>query len=592
MCGIAGVQTRNGLQPAPGMFDSVLDRMEAALAHRGPDGVGRLSRGDTALLHLRLAIIDLETGEQPLFGANADPEHGVALIGNGEIYNNVDLRRAMTTTPFRTRSDCEPPVFLYEAIGPGFGDRLRGMYAIAIHDPATGMLVLARDPFGIKPLYYAQNDTSFAFASEPRALLAAGYGSREPSKLRAAELLQLKFTTGAETIFPGIKRVLPGETLVIRQGEIVSSHRSTALPDGGPVAIDHSRALVQLDEILLGSVLAHLQSDVPYGLFLSGGVDSAALLALMTRATGKRIQALTVGWEGGEGVDETAEALRLAAAMGADCTRIEMGEADFWALAPRIAASIDDPTADAAILPSWLLGEAARNAGLKVTLCGEGGDELFGGYARYRKQRAPLRWFTRKPRSGGVFGDSIAGLDGWRDGIAAAEQNISGRSALQAAQIVDCQEWLPNDLLIKLDRCLMVHGVEGRTPFLDPVVANFAFALPDSEKAGFRYGKVLLREWLEGAFPQAGAWEKKKGFKPPVGAWIAARGTSLAAQIAAQPGVAAMVPRQVVLSAIAQADQDSQPAWSLLFYALWHSYHVLGIDASGDIGAVLSEAAR
>ena len=592
MCGIAGVQTRNGTQPAPGVFDAILDRMQAAIAHRGPDGAGRLARGDTALLHLRLAIIDLETGDQPLFGASADPESGVALIGNGEIYNNIDLRRAMTTTPFRTRSDCEPPVFLYEAMGAEFADRLRGMYAIAIHDPATGRLVLARDPFGIKPLYYAQNEGSFAFASEPRALLAAGYGDRQPTKLRVAELLQLKFTTGSDTIFPGIRRVLPGETLVVQHGEIVSSHRSTALPDGGPVPIDHRRALEQLDEILLGSVLAHLQSDVPYGLFLSGGVDSAALLALMTRATGKRIQALTVGWEGGEGIDETAEALRLAAAMGADCTRIEMGEADFWALAPRIAASIDDPTADAAILPSWLLGEAARNGGLKVTLCGEGGDELFGGYARYRKQRAPLRWVFRKPRSGGVFGDSIPGLDGWRDGIAAAEAAMTGRSALQAAQIVDCQEWLPNDLLIKLDRCLMVHGVEGRTPFLDPVVANFAFSLPDSEKVGLRYGKVLLREWLEGAFPKADAWAKKKGFKPPVGGWIAARGSALAAQIAAQPGVAALVPRQVVLSAVANAEQDSQPAWSLLFYALWHSYHVLGIDASGDIGTVLAEAAR
>ncbi len=592
MCGIAGVQTRNGMPPAPGVFDAILDRMQHAIAHRGPDGAGRLARGDTALLHLRLAIIDLETGDQPLFGLSPDLNSGVALIGNGEIYNNIDLRRAMQATPFRTRSDCEPPVFLYEAMGPEFADRLRGMYAIAIHDPATGNLVLTRDPFGIKPLYYAQNEGSFAFASEPRALLAAGYGDRQPSHLRAAELLQLKFTTGAETIFPGIKRVLPGETLTVCHGEIIASHRSTALPDGGPVKIDHHKALGQLDEILLGSVLAHLQSDVPYGLFLSGGVDSAALLSLMTRATGSRIQALTVGWEGGEGIDETAEAMRLAAAMNADCTRIEMGEADFWALAPRIAASIDDPTADAAILPTWLLGEAARAAGLKVTLCGEGGDELFGGYVRYRKQRAPLRWFTRKPRSAGVFATSIPGLDGWRDGIAAAEAAISGRSPLQAAQIVDCQEWLPNDLLIKLDRCLMVHGVEGRTPFLDPVVANYAFSLPDNEKTGFKTGKILLREWLQDAFPQAGAWDRKKGFKPPVGAWIQSGGTALAAQMAAQPGVAALVPRQVVMQAVANAGQHAQPAWSLLFYALWHSYHVLGIDASADIGTVLAESAR
>jgi len=137
-----------------------------------------------------------------------------------------------------------------------------------------------------------------------------------------------------------------------------------------------------------------------------------------------------------------------------------------------------------------------------------------------------------------------------------------------------------------------VHGVEGRTPFLDPLVANFAFALPDSEKVGFRTGKLLLREWLSTAFPQAGAWAKKKGFKPPVGGWIAARGVTLAAQIAAQPGVAAVVPEAVVRQAVANAEHDSQPAWSLLYYALWHSYHVLCIDASGDIGTVLDEARR
>ena len=587
MCGIAGVMTTDATSP-PGWM---LDRMHQAIAHRGPDGSGRLVRGDVALLHLRLAIVDLQTGDQPIFGRSDDPETGTALIANGEIYNNPELRRAMAATGFRTRSDCEPPVSLYEAEGPGFADRLRGMYAIAVHDPGRGRLVLTRDPFGIKPLYYAETDAAFAFASEPQALLAAGFGSRVPAPPRAAELLQLKFTTGAETIFPGIRRVLPGETLVVEAGRVVSRHRSTALPQGGPQPIDHDTALRRLDEVLLGSVTAHLQSDVPYGLFLSGGIDSAALLALMKRATGQRIQALTVGWEGGQGIDETAEAQRLAAAMGADCTRIEMSEADFWALAPRIAASIDDPTADAAVLPSWMLGEAARAHGLKVALCGEGGDELFGGYARYRKRRAPWRWITRPPRSGGVFGRAIPHQESWRDGLAAAERETAGRSPLQAAQQVDCAEFLPNDLLIKLDRCLMIHGVEGRTPFLDPVVAGFAFSLPDAEKATLRHGKVLLREWLQQAFPEAGAWARKKGFKPPVGGWIAARGRSLAAGIARQPGVAALVPEAVVARAVAQAAEQPQPAWSLLFYALWHSYHVLGVDASGDIGAVLAEAA-
>ena len=167
---------------------------------------------------------------------------------------------------------------------------------------------------------------------------------------------------------------------------------------------------------------AHLRSDVPYGLFLSGGIDSSVLLVLMRRATGQRIQALTVGWDDARAMDESHEAMRLAAVMGADCHRLEMSASDFWNFAPRIAAAIDDPTADAAVLPNWMLGRAAAGS-LKVTLCGEGADELFGGYSRYRKRRVPWRWFTRRPRNKGLFEESES-LRGWRDGIEAAENSV------------------------------------------------------------------------------------------------------------------------------------------------------------------------
>lgn len=578
MCGIAGLMTRDGRPPDA----RVLDRLQAALAHRGPDGTGRLVRGDTGLVHLRLAIVDLQTGDQPLFAPQ-----GAALIANGEIYNDPDLRRAMPAVPFRTRSDCEPAVHLYETDGPAFADRLRGMYAIALHDPRQNRLLLARDPFGIKPLYYVQTDDVFAFASEPQALLAAGLAPRRVDPIARAELLQLKFTCGAATIFPTIQRVLPGETLVIERGAIVARRQRAALPPGQPLPIAHTAALAGVERVLLDSVTAHLRADVPYGLFLSGGIDSAALLALMRRATGQRIHVLTAGWDVPGAVDETQEAERLARIMGADCHRIGMNERDFWRLAPRIVAAIDDPTTDAAVLPSYLLGQAAAADGLKVTLCGEGADELFGGYSRYRKRRAPLRWLTRPPRASGLFGD-VASLAGWRDRLARVEAGIStGRSPLQAAQAVDCAEWLPNDLLTKLDRTLMIHGVEGRTPFLDPRVADFAFRLPDHRKAGARFGKRLLREFLAGAFPQAGAWARKKGFKPPIGAWIASRADTLGPLVAAQPGIAEVFPRDTVLARFAAAGQVSQPAWSLLFYALWHGHHVLGVSADGDIGDVL-----
>ncbi len=582
MCGLAGVMTRDGAAPDAAMLDRLLE----ALAHRGPDGQGRLVRGGVALLHTRLAIVDLDTGDQPLFAG--DGQDGPALVCNGEIYNNPELRAAMAGTPFCTRSDCEPALWRYLSDGERFADGLRGMYALAIHDPTRDRLVLARDPFGIKQLYYVADRRGFFFASEPQALVAAGLVAPGVDGRARAELLQLKFTTGAATIFPGIQRLLPGETLVVEGGAIVARHRRAALPEGPPQGLVGD-GLDALERVLLDSVTVHLRSDVPYGLFLSGGIDSAAVLALMHRATGQRIHALTCGWDG-VGVDETAEAARLAAAQGAICERVAMGEGDFWALAPRIAAAIDDPTADAAVLPTWMLGRAARAAGLKVTLCGEGADELFGGYTRYRKRRAPWRWIARPPRSRGVLGD-LPGLAGWRDGIAAQEVSAqAGWSAVQAAQAADIAEWLPNDLLVKLDRCLMAHGVEGRTPFLDPEVAAFAFPLPDSRKVDMRFGKVLLRRWLARAFPQAGAFARKKGFKPPVGAWIARRAARVAPLLAAQPGIAAVVDSATVSARLADAEREPQAAWSLLFYGLWHCRHVMGADASGDVETVLRAA--
>lgn len=578
MCGIAGVITKNGSTPDP----ALLDRLLAAIAHRGPDGTGRLVRANTALLHARLAIIDLQTGDQPLYAPG-----GTALICNGEIYNNPELRAAMADTPFTTKSDCEPAVFLYERQGETFAQHLRGMYAIALHDQARNRVLLARDPFGIKQLYYTETADLFAFASEPQALLAAGLAPRATDPTSRAELLQLKFTTGAATIFPGIHRLLPGETIVIEAGRIVARARIPAIPQGRPLPIRHSEALDRLDQVLTDSVAVHLRSDVPYGLFLSGGIDSATVLALMTRLGG-RVRALSMGWQNAGAADESREAERLAAAQGADFLRLEMGENDFWTLAPQIAASIDDPTADAAVLPTWMLGRAARQSGLKVTLCGEGADEIFAGYSRYRKRRPPLSWISRKPRTKGLFGNA---LHDWRAGLDLAETRAApNRTELQATQATDIEEWLPNDLLVKLDRCLMAHGVEGRTPFLDPIVARFGFLLPDHEKASLRCGKTLLRDWLAREFPQAGAYARKKGFKPPVGTWMQARGETLAKLVAAQSGIREILPATLVRHSFEHAETNPQRAWSLLFYALWHTHHIMALPSQGNIAETLSAA--
>jgi asparagine synthase (glutamine-hydrolysing) len=588
MCGIAGLMARAG-RPPPGL----LDRLGAALAHRGPDGVGRYAADDTELIQRRLAIIDLATGDQPLYEPG-----GAALVANGEIYNYIELRAAMPGTRFATKSDCEVPLHLYRRLGLEFTRSLRGMYAIALHDPAAGRLVLARDPFGIKPLYYAETETCFAFASEPRALIEAGIVAGGIVADTRDELLELQFTTGAATVFAGISRVLPGETLVVKAGRIVERHRLRALPLGGPVPNDEAAALAQLDSVLSESVLLHQRSDVPYGMFLSGGIDSASVLALMARLNDRPVKAFTIGFPGTGAADERPAAARIAAALGADHVEIEFREADFWHLLPAVAASLDDPVADYAVVPTWRLGQAAREAGLKVVLSGEGGDELFAGYGRYRSATRPWWAGGRMVRARGIF-DRLGVLrrqpEGWRRGIAAAEAAAAGKgyTRLQLAQAVDCADWLPNDLLTKLDRCLMAHGVEGRTPFLDPRVAELSFRLPDRLKLQGGLGKFLLRRWLRDQVPEAEAMARKKGFTVPVAEWIGRRGATLGPLVAAQPGIAEICEPGAVETLFRRHDDKRAgfAAWTLLFYALWHRANVLRLAPQRDVFQTLSARA-
>ena len=586
VCGIAGVMMRGGAAADQG----VLQRLADAMAHRGPDGSGLYVRDNLGFAHTRLAIIDLQTGDQPLVAPDA-----VVLIANAEVYNDPELRLGLAEAPFATRSDCESPLHLYRAKGLDFADDLRGMYAIAIHDPAQARLVLTRDPFGIKPIYYVEDAAGFAFASEPQALIAAGLAGSALRPHPRAELLQLKFSTGADTIFAGIQRVEPGETLVIEDGRITQRRRRAMLPKAGPVRAPAASLSEQLDAVLLDTVSHHLRSDVPYGLFLSGGIDSAVLVTLMARLSSQPVYALTAGFPGSAAADETAQAARVARAVGAEHHVVEMTHTDFWNLAPSIAKALDDPCADGAALPSFMLARAARGQ-LKVVLNGAGADEIFGGYTRYRRARwlGPL---AGRSRGTGVFDKDFGpapSLHGWRDSLARVSRQEAGhgRTVIQKLQAIDSAEWLPNDVLLVLDRCLMAHGVEGRTPFLDPPTADFAFRLPDGLKVQGKFGKWLLRDWLNRQVPQAAAFARKTGFVPPVGEWIAAQECHLEDLVAAQPGVAETFSGNVVRAVIGSAAENAQAAWSLVFYALWHSVHVLGLPADGTIDEVLATAGR
>lgn len=584
MCGIAGIMTADGSAPDA----AALEAMKTALLHRGPDGDAVWTSGDTGLVHTRLAIIDLETGDQPLFGPG-----GTALVANGEIYNYIELRDELTGADFATASDCEPVLHYYRNHGLDFADWLRGMYALALYDPQERRLVLSRDPFGIKPLYYAVSDNGVAFASEAQALLAAGFGARELRDRPVGELLQLQFTTGAHTPFEGIERVLPGETIAIAGGRIVDRRRRAALPAGGPQRLTEAAALEALEVALTDSVDMHQRADVPYAMFLSGGIDSSAVLALMARLNETPVCAYTAGFPGTDAADERAHARAVARSFGAEHVEVTFEAADFWSSLPAIAAAMDEPVADYAILPTWKLAQVAAQDH-KVILSGEGGDEIFGGYGRYRSLMRPWWLGGRGMRRRGIL-DGLGVLlqedPGWRDGISGAEavSRTGGRTRLQVAQAVDCADWLPNDLLTKLDRCLMAHGVEGRTPFLDPAVANAAFRLPDSLKVKGGLGKWILRKWLQDAAPAAQAFAKKKGFTVPVGEWIAAEGARIGPLVAAQPGVAERChPDAVTALFTSPGKRERFAAWTLLFFALWHQRHILGVVAEGDAFDALS----
>lgn len=584
MCGLAGLVGK----PSAG----VLERLTDALAHRGPDGQGAYTNGPCALVHTRLAIVDLHTGDQP-FTAQSEDGGEVALVANGEIYNNLELRAKMSGTAFKTQSDCEPPLHLYLKHGLDFTDHLRGMYAIAIWDAALARLVLARDPFGIKPLYYATTDKGFAFSSEPQALIVAGLVAPKLNDAKRDELLQLQFTTGRETVFHGIHRVLPGETLVVEDGHIVEYRQRAALPQGGPRRTSRNQALNDLDHVLNDSVGVHQRADVPYGMFLSGGIDSSVLLAMMSRLNPEPVVAFTAGFSGTDVHDEREHARALAKAEGATHFEIDFGAPDFWSTLPQIAKHMDDPTADYAVLPTWKLAEKARAEGIKVVLAGEGGDELFAGYGRYRQA---ARWlFPKDMRRRGIF-DGLGVLraedpsQAWRAGMAQAclDAKGGGRTRLQVAQAQDIATWLPGDLLTKVDRMLMAHGVEGRVPFLDPAVADFAFTLPDGLKTRHRLGKYVLRHWLGTAMPRAKPFSKKRGFTVPVGDWIAARGGDVGELVARQDCIQALcAPERVKDVFKAGEGRAGKAAWTLLFYALWHKAHMERADMTGDVFDVL-----
>jgi asparagine synthase (glutamine-hydrolysing) len=552
MCGIAGIIGR------PEGARALIEQ----LTHRGPDGIRVEEVKGHSLAHARLSIIDLNTGWQPLHAA------GSTIIGNGEIYNYVELAEEFQLKgKLATGSDFEPLLHIYAQEGERAFDRLRGMYAFCLIG-VDGRVWLMRDPFGIKPLYVKEHDGAVLFSSEPRV-----FGAASANREIASQVAALHYSVELETAWPGVRRLAPGEIVEVADGKLISLRKRVAIPPPKARVTDEAEALDALDRVLEDSVRVHQRSDVPYGLFLSGGIDSTTIAAMMARLNERPVVAYTCGFDAPNARDERAQAERVARALNLDWQETTFGEEDFWAIAPRVAWAMDDPVADYACLPTYKLAEAAK-ARLRVVLTGEGGDELFGGYGRYRRAMRPklLGGRPAEPQIDEVLG--AGALDAWQRAARPQGEPLDG---LQRAQWSDIATWLPDDLLLKADRCLMAHGLEGRTPFLDSEVAAFAFHLPDRFKVRDRFGKYLLRAWLERHCPAAEPWAKKRGFTVPVADWIAPRAGDLARTLANVEAVRSVVTAGT-LRVIFTEDSHAALRYPLLFLGLWGRIHSEGAN--------------
>lgn len=568
MCGIAGIIMKNGTTPT----QDLLTQLRNALAHRGPDGSGQYTDKHTALVHTRLAIIDPFGGVQPLH------DRHTVLVGNGEIYNYVELNRELGPQDYLTQSDFEPVMKLLTERSQKAFVALRGMYAQASYTPADGKTIIARDRYGIKPLYFCELPNFFAFASQPIALLRLPGVRKSFAPKMVQQLLQVGAIHGGQTIYRDIKRMMPGESSEIG-GE--DQHIPT-LPPSKIREISFTNALREFDKKFENSVMLHQRSDVPYGMFLSGGLDSTAVLTMMARLNDQPVTTFTCGFAAKNAADERPRAREIARALGADHHEIEFTENDFWQLLPQVAAALDDPIVDYATLPTFKLAATAKQH-VKVILSGEGGDEALGGYGRYRKAMQPWPFGYR---ARGRF-DGLGVLHEPKFTI--TKTNIKG-TRLQRAQATDFMGWLPDNLLIKLDRCLMQHGVEGRTPFLEPQLTDFCFNLPDDYKVQKGLGKYLLREWLTQHGPKnMDYFNKKQGFTVPVGEWILAKGRKLAPLIAKQECIKAIAHTDRAASLFTHGGKkQTAAAWTILFYALWHKIHIEGKNANSDIFELLA----
>jgi asparagine synthase (glutamine-hydrolysing) len=625
VCGIGGILTFDGGEPAR----ADLKRMADALKHRGPDAEGFFSEGGVpgiGLAHRRLSIVDLRReADHPVTGE----DRTVQALLNGEVYNYRALRAGLESThTFRTLGDTEPVVHGYEDRGDAIFAELDGMFALALWDGRRRRLVLARDAFGKKPLYYWHDARRFVFASEIKGLLAAGVPVAL-DETRLGESLAFGYVPTPRTLFAGIRKVPPASILVIDKDGVHEPRQFWDLsfpPAGEALAVSLEEAAERVRELFVAAVKKRLMGDVPLGVLLSGGVDSSAVAAVAAREGASTLKTFTMGFEGDAFFDERPWAAQVARHLGAE---------HHQAVAAPHAAELmetllhhhDEPFGDSSALPTYLVAREARRH-VTVALNGDGGDETFAGYDRFRAvliseslpgpARAALAALGRAmPGAGGTQGllrrarrfarkaalpfdervfswtaffdlDALRAIDGdaladrdrilasYRETLARAE----GASVLGRVLYLNARTYLLDDLLPKMDRMTMAHGLEARSPLLDRDLMEYVARLPDDFKRKGGRSKIVFKRAVAPLLPAEILGRPKHGFGVPLGAWFRGELRGMAEDtLLENPRIGRCVRREGLESMLRDhargAADHGHKLWTLLTHELWLRKHRL-----------------
>jgi asparagine synthase (glutamine-hydrolysing) len=571
MCGIAGWYRRNARPVTVAAIDAQCD----TIFHRGPDDSGAFVDGDFGFGMRRLSILDIAGGHQPMSMADGR----FVIVFNGEIYNHQDLRAQLGSRgdAFRTHSDTETILAAFLRWGNDVWPMLEGMFAVAIWDRAERELTLARDPLGIKPLYISEQRGGLAFASELRALQVLPEHEFNIDDRAVHDYFSFGHVRKPRSIYREVYTLDPGHFLTFSsKGKKVS--KAFWSPRVAPQAGKSSAEWIEeMQSMLLGSVARHMQSDVPVAAFLSGGIDSSAVLAAMTRASGRPVKAFTIGYPGAK-IDETAAAREIAQHLGCEHVVLPLELHSATEVLPAVQRCYDEPFADMAAIPTWYASKLAADH-VKVVLCGEGGDELFAGYKRHRNAQnihrlrplinsaGPLGAVidhlpvTSSARMNYIrqnaqrFAEFVRLPDGYQQFFAAtqisrkslrrevysekfwAEQEgenaytrLEGEyfpdgeagnlSTLQQFLYADLTVNMPSAMLTRLDRASMAHSVEARVPFLSHKLVDWALTVPDGLKLHGNVGKFILRKAIAPWLPPAILKRPKQGFQMPLASWL------------------------------------------------------------------------